>query len=344
MEEQRKKVLAEAETELETLLQLTEGLSKGQVVEACAPLVAAHRRFVAKRAACLLLAATVAFFIISCSATARLHLHAVARIALVKLLPWWDWRPLHRQKCLVSNPHFSPPLIDLKDDCVSCEAIESVDRVSDTSYQHLLDAYLQRDAPVIVVDAMDSWPTMRSDNFWFDNLTQAYLNHGSKSKGPMPCAFSSNIRAGSAAEFRTLITKLGNPRLDKWFAHWLNCDTSAMKSLRPLYQRPYFLASSVAPAHFNWVLISSNYRAKIYKKLNLETGLVTVHQLRGSTQFHLLPIPTCEKMCNDVAGTIYEGETLVFVNFLWNFEYSPGRGAENIAIVTETNWDTFTVY
>jgi len=89
----------------------------------------------------------------------------------MQLLPWWDWRPLHHQRCLVSNPHFVPPPAFSEEECVACEAVDQVDRVADTTYQHLLDAYLQRNAPVVVEDAMDDWPVMRA-KFGIHNLTQ----------------------------------------------------------------------------------------------------------------------------------------------------------------------------
>lgn len=89
----------------------------------------------------------------------------------MQLLPWWDWRPLHQQRCLVSNPHYVAPLTFSSDDCVACEALDHVDRLADTTYQYLLDAYLLRNAPVVVVDAMDDWPAMRF-NFGIKNITQ----------------------------------------------------------------------------------------------------------------------------------------------------------------------------
>lgn len=54
----------------------------------------------------------------------------------------------------------------------SCEALEHVDRLGGVAYEQLLDGYLNRDAPLIVVDAMESWPVMNTDDFWFDNITQ----------------------------------------------------------------------------------------------------------------------------------------------------------------------------
>lgn len=54
----------------------------------------------------------------------------------------------------------------------TCESLENVDRLGTVSYEQLLDNYLSRDAPLIIVDAMEAWPVMNTDDFWFDNITQ----------------------------------------------------------------------------------------------------------------------------------------------------------------------------
>lgn len=53
----------------------------------------------------------------------------------------------------------------------TCEALETIDRLSDVRYRTLVDNYLSRDAPAIITDAMDSWAVMNTDYFWFDNIT-----------------------------------------------------------------------------------------------------------------------------------------------------------------------------
>ena len=59
-------------------------------------------------------------------------------------------------------------------------------------------------------------------------------------------------------------------------AYRQNCDIHAVKALRKFYQRPYFLSSSVSPAHFNWVLMSSDYNTKIYKKVRILCNKLTL--------------------------------------------------------------------
>lgn len=53
----------------------------------------------------------------------------------------------------------------------ACEALETIERLSDVRYRNLVDNYLNRDAPTIITDAMDSWTVMNTDYFWFDNIT-----------------------------------------------------------------------------------------------------------------------------------------------------------------------------
>jgi hypothetical protein len=50
----------------------------------------------------------------------------------------------------------------------------------------------------------------------------------------------------------------------------LNCDSAAMKAMRQFYERPYYLAPSVAPANYNWVIISSRYKTTLFKRVNTE--------------------------------------------------------------------------
>jgi len=63
----------------------------------------------------------------------------------------------------------------------TCEALETIDRLSDVRYRTLVDNYLSRDAPAIITDAMDSWAVMNTDYFWFDNITHVGSRHKTSS-------------------------------------------------------------------------------------------------------------------------------------------------------------------
>lgn len=46
-----------------------------------------------------------------------------------------------------------------------------------------------------------------------------------------------------------------------------NCNKKAAKVLRQLYRRPYFIPHMVDLSDSNWVLISSDFKGKVYKEV-----------------------------------------------------------------------------
>ncbi|XP_049766994.1 uncharacterized protein LOC126100432 [Schistocerca cancellata] len=315
------------------------GFTPAEMDIICAPLVASLRKHflkkVAKVVSSIVIVAAVLYGFLQIDVVNN-HASALGRLLLIKLLPVWDWTYLFYESCLVTNPFYGDYSLT-EEDCISCETLDAIDRVGGVSYEQLLDNYLSRDAPLIVVDAMDSWPVMNTDDFWFDNITQLYLQD-EKLADTVPCILTTNLRPGSS-DLHVVLQRIHSLKVEKWFVHWQNCDIHAVKALRKFYQRPYFLASSVSPAHFNWVLMSSDYNTKVYKKVELDSGLIMLAQLRGSTAFRLTPMNPCNSSCPMLLGDLQEGEMLVFTNFLWAFEYFPGRNLDNVAILTETVWD-----
>lgn len=47
-----------------------------------------------------------------------------------------------------------------------------------------------------------------------------------------------------------------------------NCNKKAAKALRQLYRRPYFIPFMVDFTDSNWVLISSDFKGKVYKEVS----------------------------------------------------------------------------
>lgn len=123
----------------------------------------------------------------------------------------------------------------------------------------------------------------------------------------VPCALTSNLRTGSS-DLAAFLRRVHSPEVGKWFVHWQNCDINAVKVLRKYYQRPYFLSSTVSPAHFNWVLMSSDYNSPSYKKVELDSGLIALAQLRGATQLRLTPINPCNSSCPELIADLHQGE------------------------------------
>ncbi|KAL2715235.1 hypothetical protein V1478_014933 [Vespula squamosa] len=315
------------------------GFSEDEMDIICQPLVSALRRIwlqLVFRSTLVL----VTFSTLACLLTKidliGTHLTALSRLLLIKILPFWNWQSLYHENCMINNPFYNDYTIT-EEDCVTCEALESIDRLSDVRYRSLVDNYLNRDAPAIITDAMDTWSVMNTDYFWFDNVTHLYLGN-ERLMETVPCALMSNLRA-SSSDLAAFLRRVHSPEVTKWFMHWQNCDINAVKILRKYYQRPYFLSSTVSPAHFNWVLMSSNYNSPGYKKVELDSGLIALAQLRGGTKLRLTPINPCNSSCPELIADLYQGEMLIFTNTMWTLEYAPMRGLDNIAILTETVWE-----
>uniref|UniRef100_A0A8D8Q2J3 Uncharacterized protein n=1 Tax=Cacopsylla melanoneura TaxID=428564 RepID=A0A8D8Q2J3_9HEMI len=143
-------------------------------------------------------------------------------------------------------------------------------------------------------------------------------------------------------EFLKLHSFIRRGVLDRWFMQWQNCKIKAVRKMRAVYKRLDFLDPSVSPEHFSWVLMSLNYTGRTYKQVELGYGLIIVHQLQGSLAFHLSPNKVCyeNQTCSSLSGTLFQGETLIFTNLLWNFEYIPWSvNTTSVTILTETFWN-----
>lgn len=136
----------------------------------------------------------------------------------------------------------------------------------------------------------------------------------------VPCSFISNLRTGSS-DLAAFLRRVDSPEVAKWFVHWQNCDINAVKALRKYYQRPYFLSSTVSPAHFNWVLMSSDYSSPSYKKVELDSGLIALAQLRGATQLRLTPINPCNSSCPELIADLHRGEMRMFYFYRFYLDY-----------------------
>lgn len=212
----------------------------------------------------------------------------------------------------------------------------SIDHISNTNYDSILNQHLIRGAPVIVTDANMDWSLTKHPDL---NLTRL-LSDDERLRDSVPCILQTNLRTGKQpADLDNLLTKITNIQIPNWFVHFQNCDLQAVKSLRVLAPRPYFLSPHVPPAHFNWLLMSNKYSAPRFKQLELDTGLIILSQLKGSTLVQLTPRHPCEELCPSLAFDLRESETLVLANSMWNFEYSPDESGENTAILTETAWN-----
>ncbi|XP_035217349.1 uncharacterized protein LOC118190703, partial [Stegodyphus dumicola] len=239
-------------------------------------------------------------------------------------LPLWDWTDLYSETCLLDNPFYSDEQIFITD-CQACEDEYQIDYVNGTSSEEISHLYIQRNIPVIVRDAMLDWPVMK-DSFTILNLTEGFLQMKED-----VCMFQTNLRVDN---HRKVFKKLLNEDLQKWYAHWENCQKANQKFLRKFYARPYFIPSVVQMTESNWILMSSNYIGRKFKNIDAlpSITIMWVAQVRGYNSIRLEPKKPCHKICNILEDTVEEGEIVLFSPAVWNFSYLPGEGTENLAI------------
>ncbi|OXA56226.1 hypothetical protein Fcan01_08941 [Folsomia candida] len=264
--------------------------------------------------------------------TLRFHVLAVVRMALIKILPYWNWTDMYYTRCMVRNPFFEAPNLNL-DDCNLCESLDEIARMANVSQTLVNEEFIRREKPFIITDGMDDWDIMMTDQFWFDNITEIYLRQANF----QVCNVNTNLRI-SNGDFTRLLKRLYNPRTQGWFIHWENCQKDMAKSVRQYYRRPYFISDSLDFTGSNWVLMSSDFNGRVYKKIEGTDSLMLLHQVRGSNHVRISPREACRGHCPELLGTLNEGEILVVTNLVWILEYIPGEFGDNLALASEVAW------
>lgn len=286
---------------------------------------------------------------------------AVGRIILIKLLPIWNWKPLHNQKCLIDWGWLGTQT-DIKTtikstkfyeiDCSTCvnygnnivfqflniffdshiKFIENIIRLnSSTSYDYLYDKFLIRGRPVIV---KDSCPVWQSDNFTDYLLSLDPLIDSN------PCDLRSNLILEKYANLEELLvlSARAEPN-DGWFLHFLNCDFESVKASRLITNRPAYLSTHLDPAQASWILMSNRYTDSDPIDLKVDDGLVVMLQLKGDLEISLSGKDRCLDECGEHEIRLDEGDGLVFTTDLWDLSYRPSPAGNSINFVTETRWN-----
>lgn len=85
-----------------------------------------------------------------------------------------------------------------------CESLEKMDRLSNVSSWVVTEDYLKNDVPFLVTDAMDDWPVMNTEEFWFDNVTEVRLRGLRAVPGGAECASVVRVRMRACALVRDI--------------------------------------------------------------------------------------------------------------------------------------------
>lgn len=259
--------------------------------------------------------------------TVAWHATALGRIAMVNILPFWNWQTLFAEKCLIAGAKIDESTD--RHDCIFCEAVEDVPFETDVDPIALKQLYLDVNVPVVLVDGDTPF---RREGF---NLTEEILTDGILSSS-FPCDLSTNTMS-RAAPVGTVVKQA--LRFNKWFVHFRICQLDAAKSFRLIVPRPRFLPVEISPVRQSWLLLSRAYNSPTFKLINLTEKIAAVIQVSGTHRFQLTPADGCSDVCSVLEVTLSEGQVLI-LGPLWQLRYKPGSGEDatknyNAAVVLE---------
>lgn len=330
--------------EIRTLHQfcITKGFSPHQVEESAKPILKhlrevrrQHWKNVLMRTAVIV---TLVAALTYCDPAVKFA-SACGRLAMIKMLPYWDWtRYYNDDGCLLDNPYFKGDVQELlPGDCEICENTESVIRLTNVSQVTVAEAYIKRDIPVIVTDGTIGWSA--GNLFSIQFLYQLYSEDEVLRNAPT-CMFASNVRVTYGGA-RLFLSKVYRSEYSNWYAHWEECEMSAVRVLRQFFKRPYFIPQMVETAKLNWLLLSSNYNAKNYKPVDLGTSVTWFAQVKGKNRIRLVPRTPCNSTCSILYTVLHEGEIIMWTDFLWLLDYQPlSSGVQlNVAIAAGGFYD-----
>lgn len=254
----------------------------------------------------------------------------LGRLFLIKILPFWDWTYLYRSTCFLSNPYYVVPGLQ-ESDCQVCEDLFEIDVMNFTTSEIVMEKYLKNDIPLIVSNATEGWP-INENNFDVNNITKMYLEELETNDNEV-CMFQTNLKIDNHINFLETIASHNNI-LNRWYAHWENCGRTTEKAVRKFYIHPYFLPLALEMREPSWILLSHNFRGRIYKMINFspDTKIVFLVQIKGFNYIRLKAKDPCSKSCEVLQEVLNEEEILMFTTELWQLEYLPGEETENIAL------------
>lgn len=264
---------------------------------------------------------TTLIYVVSKSDKLTWHLSAVARILLIKLLPFWNWTQYRNGLCLLKLPETAT---SQQFNCGMCEHLTSINKeFSNISHNDLMEKYLDVHSPVLIKDGLD-WNT---DKTFIDDVYDNDILYDS-----FPCLISSSLNKDNGNQLGQLMEKAR--KQDRFYLHFQNCDYEPMRVFRKYTYPPQFLPNVLSPVLYNWMVWNKSYNTTKYKPIELIEKEALVGQIHGETEFRLLPRKNCETHCEVLNVKLQKGESILLTS-LWDLEYRPVGDGENVAVILE---------
>ncbi|XP_071479238.1 uncharacterized protein [Diadema antillarum] len=336
----RKEKIKEIDKELEKTLELclSAGLDRNEIKACAEPLLTIQAKWKRQEQfkfwLLVSIVVSVCAVMYQCQATSE-FISAIAKLGMVKLvLPYWDWTGLHQQECIFYNPYEAGNEITAED-CEPLKGLEVISRIHSVDQDVMAEDFLYSAVPVIITDATQDWKAIKDQDFNFQFLKDLYLKDPILSNSSVCSFFRPESSLQSLLENAS---SLGN-----FQTYWGNCKLSSAKVFRRFYTRPYFLPGMVEAGSRNYVLIGrleDPAKPVEYTHFDPYTDQMTwISQVRGSFKIKLIPHSVCQEECSVLEDTLEKGETLVYVNDLWQLQYTAGTSEEAVAISSGGLWN-----
>jgi len=247
---------------------------------------------------------------------------ALIRIAIVPLLPIWDWTKIYTSQCLIGNP-FVNNSIDLAE-CNKCVNTSEVVRLSNITFFNFTKQIYFNHLPVIIDDATESWPAVRQLNL--DRLFQMFAEDPILSQQDL-CHFKSNIRQyNQIGGADRLFDDFLQGKRRSFVAHWSNCQRESLKIIRKFYSKPYFLPASIGQTLLgNWFIVSAGMDKTSDRphQIPLNSEWNWVAQIQGRSAIRLEPQDACGKLCSTLSSIKLNTGDLIIYSRLFSASYLP---------------------
>ncbi|XP_065840258.1 uncharacterized protein [Oscarella lobularis] len=342
--------MAEAKTIEERLGALVaecvdEGMSESQLRDVARPLVVVHAR--ARRRArlrrflrwLLILAALIGILLFD--PTYRL-VCIVGRLGTKHLLvPYWDFTVHYNNDCIIRNPYF------VEDDeggenLINCELLTDVcevgvNRTSNIDGKSVANHYLKSSRPLIVTDAMEGWKTKGLD---VKGLAEIFQSTSVLDES-VPCSLQSTD--SKVKEIRHVFEMSQGERV---LTSWQNCELKAVKAIRRLYKRPYFLPGMAEMTSTNWIVVGTGGSNENYHRVvPLFDGLAAwIAVLSGTLDIKVVTQDICSAFCKtgSLDLTVTAGEILIFPTSTWwvmIYHKQQENEEDAIALASTVSWE-----
>nr|QDF21457.1 bifunctional arginine demethylase and lysyl-hydroxylase JMJD6-A [Brachionus koreanus] len=268
---------------------------------------------------------------------------------IAKWLYWNGFTNISKEECAIMLPDFTNAVTRPFDDCNMCQNLTEIKRIKRISKNEFIEKYAYSGVPIIITDAINDWPGLRTFNFDFfkelySNLEQEeYKKRQSKveidreNSSLILDTFNSiietdNQRAESKitcqffpykTEFQNLMQVFEmksskNGKWEKpWYVGWSNCNNFASKVLRKHYKRPYFLPDESEMSRIDWIFMGTpGYGANLH--IDDVSNPTWQAQISGIKKWIFKPPAECILKCpSSLTTEVKPGEIIIFDSNRW---------------------------